>query len=48
MLLLLLNEEVVRRVRSVWSSGMSSEEKWSTIRDGFVAGAEVVAGEDFR
>ena len=38
--------EVVRRVRSVWSDDMSTEEMRSAICDGFVAGDEVVVGED--
>ena len=38
--------EVVRRVRSVWSDDMSTEEMQSAICDGFVAGDEVVVGED--
>jgi len=42
------NDEVVKRISSVWSDDMSFEEKWSTIRDGFVAGAEAVLGEDCR
>jgi len=42
------NDEVVKRISSVWSDDVSFEEKWSTIRDGFVAGAEAVLGEDCR
>jgi len=42
------NDDVVKRISSVWSDDMSFEEKWSTVRDGFVAGAEAVLGEDCR
>ena len=41
---LAFNEEVVGRVNnSMWNDDMSSQEKWKVLRDGFVAGAEVVA-----
>jgi len=43
-----IQEEVVRRVTSIWSDDMSTEETWSATRDEVVAGAEVVIGEDCR
>ena len=45
---LAFNEEVVGRVNSMWNDDMSTQEKWKVLRDGFVASAEVVLGEDCR
>ena len=45
---LAFNEEVVGRVNSMWNNVMSTQEKWKVLHDGFVAGAEVVLGEDCR
>ena len=40
------NEKVIRRVSSILSHDISTEEMWSVIRDGFVADPEVVLGND--
>ena len=40
------NEEIVGRVNSTWNDVMSTQEKWKVLRDGFVAGAEMVLGKD--
>ena len=45
---LAFNKEVVGRVNSMWDDVMSTQEKWKVLNDGFVAGTEVVLGEDCR
>ena len=45
---LAFNKEVVGRVNSMWDDVMSTQEKWKVLHDGFVAGTEVVLGEDCR
>ena len=43
---LAFNEEVVKN--SMWNDDISTQENWNVLCDGFVAGAEVVLGEDCR